>query len=141
RAEDLAGLHPVRPGRTTRRPRGGGVGHVGERGRAGQVSRAKAVARGGPRSHGLSVLFAKCWPANSTISYNGAQWSPPIGATRAAPCEAPLPMDARAISHPPADALHAFGLGKLDEASAASIIAHLEHCPHCRHEAVAVTSD
>src|SRR5579871_2633860 len=44
-------------------------------------------------------------------------------------------------SHPSANTLHAFGLGKLDDASAASVLRHLEQCATCCQEVAAVTSD
>ena len=37
-------------------------------------------------------------------------------------------MESRAVTHPSADTLQAFGLGKLDDASAGAVMNHLEEC-------------
>ncbi len=50
-------------------------------------------------------------------------------------------MEARPRSHPPADALRAFGLGQLDVASAEGLLRHLESCPECRHIVAGISGD
>jgi serine/threonine protein kinase len=41
-------------------------------------------------------------------------------------------MPANPVTHPPADALRAYGLGKLDDTTAEGVLRHLESCPDCR---------
>ncbi len=50
-------------------------------------------------------------------------------------------MEARAVRHPAADALKAFGLGKLDDASADTILRHLDGCPQCRAAVASLSGD
>ncbi len=50
-------------------------------------------------------------------------------------------MDAQPALHPTDQTLHAYGLGKLDEASAESVNAHLEGCPDCRQRVAALSAD
>ena len=50
-------------------------------------------------------------------------------------------MDAQPALHPTDQTLHAYGLGKLDEASAESVNTHLEGCPDCRQRVAALSSD
>jgi len=50
-------------------------------------------------------------------------------------------MKGNAATHPPADHLRAYGLGQLDEPTAASVMSHLENCPECQQEVAAVTGD
>src|SRR5438309_1633075 len=52
-----------------------------------------------------------------------------------------LPMEARLVSHPSADVLRAFGLGKLDDAAAETVLNHLDTCPECRGEVAALSGD
>ena len=44
-------------------------------------------------------------------------------------------------THPSADILRAFGLGKLDETMSGMVMFHLEQCEDCRKEVVALTND
>ncbi len=50
-------------------------------------------------------------------------------------------MKGNAATHPTPDHLRAFGLGQLDEPTAASVMSHLENCPECQQEVAAVTGD
>jgi serine/threonine protein kinase len=50
-------------------------------------------------------------------------------------------MDAPPSLHPTDQVLHAYGLGKLDEAEAESVNAHLEACEDCRRRAAEMSSD
>src|SRR5689334_22938220 len=50
-------------------------------------------------------------------------------------------MAARPVTHPSADALQAYGLGKLDDPTAQAVQAHLESCPDCRAAVAAVSGD
>ncbi len=50
-------------------------------------------------------------------------------------------MGARAVSHPTTDALQAFAMGKLDDASADTILRHLDACADCRKAAAALSGD
>jgi formylglycine-generating enzyme required for sulfatase activity/serine/threonine protein kinase len=50
-------------------------------------------------------------------------------------------MDPPVGSHPSADTLHAFGLGKLGEARAKVVMAHVEQCPQCRQVVAAQSGD
>ena len=50
-------------------------------------------------------------------------------------------MEARRATHPSADALKAFGLGKLDDASAEVVMNHLDLCEGCRQEVAALSGD
>jgi anti-sigma factor RsiW len=52
-----------------------------------------------------------------------------------------LLMEARPASHPSADTLRAFGLGKLDDAAAEAVMSHLDHCPECRNAVAAQSGD
>jgi hypothetical protein len=45
------------------------------------------------------------------------------------------------ITHPSADMLKAFGLGKLDTASAETVLRHLDRCPECRQQVAAQAGD
>src|SRR5271155_2324792 len=49
-------------------------------------------------------------------------------------------MDAAAV-HPSDQTLSAYGLGKLDDASAGSVNKHLESCPDCRRRVAEISSD
>jgi serine/threonine protein kinase len=44
-------------------------------------------------------------------------------------------------SHPTEEVLRAYGLGRLDDAPAASVHSHLEGCPECRRRVAEITSD
>jgi serine/threonine protein kinase len=50
-------------------------------------------------------------------------------------------MNASQASHPTDKVLNAYGLGKLDDASAESVNAHLEGCPDCQQRVAALSSD
>jgi hypothetical protein len=50
-------------------------------------------------------------------------------------------MDARETRHPADQALHAYGLGKLDNTIAESVNKHLASCPTCRSRVAELTSD
>jgi serine/threonine protein kinase len=50
-------------------------------------------------------------------------------------------MDAHPAPHPTDRTLHAYGLGKLDDASAESVNVHLEGCPDCRQRVAMLSSD
>jgi len=50
-------------------------------------------------------------------------------------------MDTQAVTHVSGDVLRAFGLGQLDDATAAAVVTHLESCPACCQEAAAVSGD
>ena len=50
-------------------------------------------------------------------------------------------MDANASRHPTDQALNAYGLGKLAEAAAGAVHAHLEACPACRVRVAELSSD
>jgi serine/threonine protein kinase len=50
-------------------------------------------------------------------------------------------MNASQALHPTDQILQAYGLGKLDDASAESVNAHLEGCPDCRQRVAALSSD
>jgi len=50
-------------------------------------------------------------------------------------------MDAPAAQHPTDQALHAYGLGKLDDASTESVDAHLENCPDCQRRLAGISGD
>ena len=49
-------------------------------------------------------------------------------------------MDAGPSPHPTPETLQAYGLGKLDDASAGVVREHLEDCPDCRHQVTAITA-
>jgi serine/threonine protein kinase len=50
-------------------------------------------------------------------------------------------MESRHVSHPSADVLQAFGLGKLDDASAEVVASHLDDCADCRQAVAAQSGD
>src|SRR5262245_33521812 len=50
-------------------------------------------------------------------------------------------MEARLANHPSADTLKALGLGRLDDATAESVLQHLEQCVGCRDRAAAQSGD
>jgi serine/threonine protein kinase len=50
-------------------------------------------------------------------------------------------MDDRTPRHPSANALEAFGLGKLDDAAAEVVLTHLSACPDCREKVTAQSGD
>jgi serine/threonine protein kinase len=50
-------------------------------------------------------------------------------------------MDAQPAPHPTDRTLRAFGLGRLDDASAESVNRHLEGCPDCRRRVAAMSAD
>src|SRR5206468_4896162 len=52
-----------------------------------------------------------------------------------------LPMDARPVTHPSVESLKAFGLGKMDDASAEALMNHLDLCPDCCKEVAALSGD
>src|SRR5438270_4717381 len=65
----------------------------------------------------------------------------PAGRVRTvSPKEVP-PMDARPASHPSVESLKAFGLGKMDDASAEALMNHLDSCPDCCKEVAALSGD
>ena len=61
--------------------------------------------------------------------------------TVARPVSRARPMDFSAKPHPTDRTLHAYGLGKLDDALAESVNAHLEACPGCRKRVAAPSFD
>ncbi len=50
-------------------------------------------------------------------------------------------METRQAVHPSAGTLEAFGLGKLDDASAEAVISHLQDCPDCCQRVAAASGD
>ena len=50
-------------------------------------------------------------------------------------------METRPDTHPSTTALQAFGLGKLDDAAAETVLDHLETCPECCKEVAAQSGD
>jgi anti-sigma factor RsiW len=50
-------------------------------------------------------------------------------------------MDVPPSIHPTDQILHAYGLGKLDDASAGGVDKHLEQCPDCRRRVAEMSSD
>jgi serine/threonine protein kinase len=50
-------------------------------------------------------------------------------------------MNAHPAPHPTDRTLHAYGLGRLDDASAESVNSHLEGCPDCRQRVAMLSSD
>jgi serine/threonine protein kinase len=50
-------------------------------------------------------------------------------------------MPATPATHPSADTLQSFGLGKLDDAAAEEILRHLENCPDCHKQVAALSGD
>ena len=50
-------------------------------------------------------------------------------------------MGATAAVHPTDQTLQAYGLGKLDDASAESVSKHLESCPDCQRRVAEMSSD
>ena len=50
-------------------------------------------------------------------------------------------MESHPVTHPSADMLQAFGLGKLDDASAEAVISHLDECSECRQAVAALSGD
>ncbi len=50
-------------------------------------------------------------------------------------------MDAQQAQHPTSRTLHAYGLGRLDDAAAEAVNAHLDGCPACRRQVAALSSD
>jgi hypothetical protein len=46
-------------------------------------------------------------------------------------------MEARPSAHPASDVLAAFGHGKLDDAAASAVLAHLDGCDKCRRRVTA----
>ena len=50
-------------------------------------------------------------------------------------------MEAYPVTHPSADSLKAFGLGKLDDGSAEQVMSHLESCADCRARVAATSGD
>ncbi|MBV8310931.1 MAG: hypothetical protein JO344_11130 [Planctomycetaceae bacterium] len=48
---------------------------------------------------------------------------------------------AAATAHPSDQTLHSYGLGKLDDRLAESVVKHLKECDSCRHRVAEVTSD
>ncbi len=50
-------------------------------------------------------------------------------------------MAADSDTHPPADVLRGFGLGKLADDASASVLSHLERCPACRREVASLSGD
>ena len=51
------------------------------------------------------------------------------------------PMGATAAAHPTDQTLQAYGLGKLEDASAESVSKHLEDCPSCQSRVAELSSD
>jgi anti-sigma factor RsiW len=52
-----------------------------------------------------------------------------------------LAMAAAAAMYPTDQTLQAYGVGKLDDASAESVITHLESCPDCQRRVAEMSSD
>jgi anti-sigma factor RsiW len=50
-------------------------------------------------------------------------------------------MDSRSGQYPDDQTLKSFGLGKLDERSAASVSEHVEHCPECERKVAEMSAD
>src|SRR5258707_8130614 len=50
-------------------------------------------------------------------------------------------MQSRPAAHPSVDVLRAFGIGKLDDASSASVSGHIEACPECRKQVASLSGD
>jgi serine/threonine protein kinase len=50
-------------------------------------------------------------------------------------------MGGHLVSHPTDRTLRSYGLGRLDDASAVSVNAHLEGCPTCRHRVAELSDD
>jgi serine/threonine protein kinase len=50
-------------------------------------------------------------------------------------------MEARSLTHPSADSLRDYGLGKLDISSSDEIMRHLENCQDCQGKVAAVSGD
>ena len=50
-------------------------------------------------------------------------------------------MDADPSTHPTPETLQAYGLGKLDDASAEVVSKHLEDCPDCRRQVAEMAPD
>jgi anti-sigma factor RsiW len=50
-------------------------------------------------------------------------------------------MDTRATTHPSADKLHGFGIGRLEDADAVAVMSHLDSCTQCQKAVAAVTGD
>lgn len=50
-------------------------------------------------------------------------------------------MDAHAALHPTAQTLSSYGLGKLDDRSAAAVKRHPEQCPDCRQRVAELSTE
>jgi serine/threonine protein kinase len=50
-------------------------------------------------------------------------------------------METRPVTHPSADALRAFALGKLDDSTASVLMSHLDSCPDCCKAVAALSGD